>query len=315
MPVVCGHEGAGVVEQVGPGVSRVAPGDHVVLSWAPSCGACFYCLHDLPAQCETYAKPIWAGTMIDGTTRLARRAGGAPIHHFSALATFAESTVVPESCCVPVRRDVPLDVAALVGCCVATGFCAAQVRAKIERGARVAVFGCGGVGLNIIQGAALAGAARVIAVDVSAAKLAASRLFGATDTVDASSHDPVSTIRDLTGGLGADFTFEAIGAPAVMAQAIEAARRGGTIVLVGLGPRSESVPLGAGTFTRADKVLTSAYYGGCVPARDFPRILDLYVDGRLRLDELVTRRRPLDEINEAFADMISGEAIRTVITF
>jgi S-(hydroxymethyl)glutathione dehydrogenase/alcohol dehydrogenase len=313
MPVVCGHEGAGVVEQVGTGVTRVTPGDHVVLSWAPACGACFYCAHGLPAQCDTYLDPIWAGTMLDGTTRLGGTAG--PIHHFSALATFAERTVVPESCCVPVRRDVPLEVAALVGCCVATGFCAARTRAKVQAGSRAAVFGCGGVGLNIIQGAALAGASRVIAVDVSAAKLRAARRFGATEAVDASREDPVAAVRRLTEGLGADYTFEAIGEPAVMAQAIAAARRGGTIVLVGLGPRAGMLPLGAGTFTREDKVLTSAYYGGCVPERDFPRILGLYAAGGLNLDDLITRRRPLEEINEAFADLISGEVIRTVITF
>jgi S-(hydroxymethyl)glutathione dehydrogenase/alcohol dehydrogenase len=313
MPVVCGHEGAGVVTAVGPGVTHVKPADHVVLSWAPSCGSCFYCRAGLPAQCEAFIKAVWDGTMIDGTTRL--KLDGRPLHHYCLLASFAEQAVVPASCCVPIRKDVPLAVAALVGCAVATGVGAALYRAKVAPGASVVVFGCGGVGVNIVQGCLLSGAERIIAVDRNPARLAMARDLGATDVVDASGRDPVEMVRQLTGGRGADYAFEAIGNPATMGQAIEAARRGGTIVLVGLGGHAESIHLGAGTFTRSDKLLTSAYYGGCVPQLDMPKLIDLYVEGRLKLDELIGRRRPLSEINEAFADLATGDVIRTLIVF
>lgn len=313
LPVVCGHEGAGRVEAIGPGVTRVRPGEPVVMIWAPSCGRCFYCQEGLPAQCEASHAPIWNGTMLDGTPRLSR--DGAPIYHYCALASFAEAAVVPEGSCLPIRGDVPLEAAALVGCAVTTGVGAALFRARVAPGSRVAVFGCGGVGMNIVQGAALCGAARVIAVDVSAAKLETARRFGATDTVDARREDPVAAVRALTSGRGADYAFEAIGRPEVMAQAIESARRGGTIVLVGLGGHDETLALGAGSFTRSDKVVAGAYYGLCRPDRDMPAILDLWAAGRLKLSELISRRRPLDEINEAFDDMLAGDVVRTVIVF
>ena len=313
LPVVCGHEGAGVVTAVGPDVTHVKPSDHVVLSWAPSCGSCFYCRGGLPAQCEAFIKAVWDGTMLDGTTRLSL--DGRALHHYCLLASFAEQTVVPASCCVPIRKDVPLTVAALVGCAVATGVGAALFRAKVAPGSSVAVFGCGGVGVNIVQGCLLSGATRIIAVDKNRARLGIARQLGATDVVDASAQDPVELVRQMTDGRGADYTFEAIGSPATMTQAIEAARRGGTIVLVGLGGHAESLALGAGSFTRSDKVLTSAYYGGCDPQRDMPKLIDLYMEGRLKLDELIGRRRPLSEINEAFADLAAGDVIRTLITF
>lgn len=314
MPVVCGHEGAGRVEAIGEGVTRLSLGDHVVLSWAPSCGSCFYCRCGLPAQCDTFIKAVWDGTMLDGTTRL-ENGKGRRIHHYASLACFAEATVVPESCCVAIRKDLPLQSAALVGCSVATGVGAALFRAKVERGSRVALFGCGGVGINIAQGCALAGASRIIAIDRNRARLDLARRFGATDLVDPSEREPVAAVREMTEGRGADYSFEAIGDRATMTQAIDAARRGGTIVLVGLGGQGESVTLDAGSFTRTDKLLTSAYYGGCDPQHDFPALLDLYREGRLKLDELIGRRRPLDEINEAFSDLATGEVIRTLIVF
>jgi len=318
MPVVCGHEGSGVVETVGDGVTRVAPGDHVVLSWAPACGSCFFCTHGLPAQCDTYIEPVWNGTLIDGTTRLSMDSGSGgptPVYHYTALASFAEATVVPESCCVRIPPDVPLEAAALVGCCVATGVGAVLNRARVQRDETVAVFGCGGVGISIIQGAVLSGAARVIGVDRSAARLDLAPRFGATDVIDASASDPVEEIRAMTEGRGADVTFEAIGRTDVMTQALEAARRGGRVVLVGLGAEKEHLRLGAGSFTRSDKLLMGAYYGGCDPARDMPRLLDLYRAGRLKLDEMVGRRRPIEEINEAFADLETGGILRTLIVF
>ncbi len=313
MPVVCGHEGAGVVERAGPGVTGLKEGDHVILSWAPQCGDCFYCRHDLPAQCEAFLEPIWNGTMRDGTTRLSLR--GQAVYHYAALASFAERAVVDESCCVPIAADVPLDVAALIGCAVATGVGAAIFRAQVREGSSAAVFGCGGVGMSIVCGAVLRGAGDVIAVDRSEAKLELARRLGATRTINAAREDPVEAIRAATGGRGADYTFEAIGSVPVMQQAVAAARRGGMIVLVGLGPHTETLALGAGEFTRSDKLLTSAYYGGCDSRRDMPQLVELYKQGKLPLEAMVTRRRPLDEINAAFAEMLAGDTLRTVITF
>lgn len=316
MPVVCGHEGAGVVEEVGGGVTRVRPGDHVVLSWAPTCGSCFFCTHGLPAQCEAFLAPLWAGTMMDGTTRLSLPGrGGARLHHYCALATFAEKAVVPASCCVPIRRDVPLASAALVGCAVATGVGAALFRARVQAGSSVVVYGCGGVGMNVVQGAAIARAATIVAVDPGASKREQALRLGATHAIDPAADDPVASVRTLTGGRGADYAFEAVGRPTIMGQAIASARRGGTIVLVGLGGRDEPLAVSSGDFTRSDKVLTSAYYGGCDPARDMPRLIDWYAEGRLKLDELIGRRRPLEQINEAFDDMMAGDVIRTIIAF
>ncbi len=313
LPVVCGHEGSGVVEEVGDGVTRVRAGDHVVLSWAPVCGSCFYCTHELPAQCEAFLDAVWNGTMKDGATRLSAR--GERIHHYAALASFAERCVVAESCCVPIPKEAPLETAALLGCAVATGVGAVLQRARPAPGSSVAVFGCGGVGMNIVQGAALAEAAPIIAVDLNPRRLDLALRLGATRTVNPLDQDPVAAVRALTGGRGADVTFEALGRPEVMHQAIEASRRGGTTVLVGLGGHDEEIRLGAGSFTRSDRVLTSAYYGGIDPARDIPRMMDLARQGRLHLEPLVGRRRPLEEINEAIEDLRRGDVLRTLISF
>ncbi|HBY99137.1 MAG: Zn-dependent alcohol dehydrogenase [Ardenticatenaceae bacterium] len=313
LPVVAGHEGAGVVEAVGPGVTRVRPGDHVVLSWVPTCGECFYCQHGLPAQCEATIAPLWAGTLLDGTTRLSKN--GQTIYHFSGLGTFAEYAVVPQLSCVPIRRDVPLTVAALVGCAVTTGIGAALNTAQIRPGSSVVVFGCGGVGLNIIQGAALAGATTIIAVDVVPAKMDLARQFGATHMVNSREVDAQRAIEELTAGRGADYALEASGVPAVQRLAYDAIRRGGTVTYVGIGPHDAVVPLPAGRLPREDKTLKGSYYGGANPQRDMPMILDLYAAGRLKLDELISRRYPLAAINEAFAAMLSGEVARGVIIF
>jgi len=311
MPVVCGHEGAGVIVQRGAGVTRLSDGDHVVFSWAPCCRECFYCARGLPAQCETMASTIWAGTMPDGSPRLSL--DGRPVFHYCSLALFAEEAVVPESSCVPIGRDIPLDVAAVAGCAGTTGAGAVFHRSRPERGESIAIFGCGGVGMCAVAAAASAGAEPVIAVDIGRDRLELAREFGATAVVDASREDPVAAIRTLTGGRGADHSVEAIGNPAVMRSAIEAARPGGTVVLVGLEPQSEPIVLPPGGFTRSDKTIRSAYYGGCDPALEIPRLLDLHRRGRFPIDRLVTRRRPLSEINEAFDEMLAGRALRTVL--
>ncbi|MDR3689466.1 MAG: Zn-dependent alcohol dehydrogenase [Fimbriimonas sp.] len=312
MPVVPGHEGAGIVEAVGEGVSRVATGDHVALNWAPSCGHCFYCLNDRHSLCSAYLAPIWAGTMMDGTTRLSLN--GQPVYHFSALACFADRAVVPEPCCVPLPKAVPLEVAALIGCAVTTGVGAVLNTAKVTAGSRVAVFGVGGVGLSIVMGAKLAGAKQIIAVDRSEAKLETAYAFGATDGVR-SDNAVVETIREMTEGRGADYVFEAVGIPAVQEMCLEATRPGGSIVFAGIAPMGSSTNLPGAVLTRQEKTVMGSYYGTADPARDFPRFADLYLDGKLDLDRLVTRRYRLEEINDAYADMLAGSVSRGVVVF
>lgn len=312
MPVVCGHEGAGVVESVGPGVTRVRPGDHVVLSWTPDCGQCFYCLRGQPNLCETYTAPIWAGTMLDGTTRLHH--GDDPIYAYCGLATFADHVVVPQQSCIRIRPDVPLKAASLVGCAVATGVGAAMYTAGVRPGESVVVLGCGGVGLNILQGAALCGAGTIIAVDVNAAKMDLARVFGATHTL-LSGDDVLAHIHDLTGGRGADHSFEAVGIPALQELALAAARPGGMVVLAGLSPMGTSTNLPGAVLTRTEKTVKGSYYGSVNPARDFPLLLDLYMAGRLKLDELVSQEYALADINAAFDTMLAGHVARGIIVF
>ncbi|MBL8164630.1 MAG: Zn-dependent alcohol dehydrogenase [Anaerolineae bacterium] len=312
MPVVPGHEGAGVVESVGAGVTRVKPGDHVTLNWAPDCGECFYCLRGKPNLCETYVAPIWAGTMLDGTTRL--RWNGQTVYHFSGLASFAEYAVVPQESCVPIRKDVPLEIAALVGCAVATGVGAVIYTAGVRSGESVVVFGCGGVGLSIVQGALLAGAEKIIAVDTNPAKMEIARQFGATHAL-LSSSSTLDEIRALTGGRGAEHAFEAVGIPALQELAFQAIRPGGTLTLAGLSAMGTGTNLPGAVITRQEKVIKGSYYGTVNASRDFPMLLDLYAAGKLKLDQLISRRYPLNQINEAYQEMLSGSLARGVIVF
>lgn len=312
MPVVCGHEGAGIVEAVGEGVTRVKPGDHVTLSWTPDCGHCFYCMRGQPNLCETYTEPIWAGTMLDGTTRL--HENGSPVYAYCGLATFAEYVVVPEQSCIPIRSEFSLEVAALVGCAVATGVGAALYTAHVKPGESVVVIGCGGVGLNIVQGAALCGASRIIAIDTNETKMALAREFGATDTLLAGG-DTVAQVRALTGGRGADYAFEAVGVPALQEQALSLVRPGGMVVLAGLSPMGTGTNLPGAVITRTETTIKGSYYGSVHPQRDFPLILDMYGAGRLKLDQLISRTYRLDQINEAFETMMRGEIARGIIVF
>jgi S-(hydroxymethyl)glutathione dehydrogenase/alcohol dehydrogenase len=313
LPAVLGHEGAGVVEEVGPGVSHLSPGDRVVLSWVTRCGACFYCRRGQPNLCEVGEAINARHRMPDGTSRV--HSEGADLQVFSVLGTMAERAVVPAGSAVKLPDDAPLETAALVGCAVMTGVGAVFNTAGVPPGSTVAVFGAGGIGLNVIQGAAIAGASRIIAVDVSAAKLAFAATFGATDGVDASSADPVAAVKDLTSGRGADFTFEAIGGKQSIEQAYAAARRGGTCVVVGIGPRTESISLSTFFLPIEGKRLLGSWYGGADVVRDFPRLLDLHRAGRLKLDELVTRRYRLDEVAQAFGDLAAGRNGRGLIVF
>lgn len=312
MPCVCGHEGAGVVEAVGAGVTRVREGDHVVLSWAPDCGHCFYCQHGKPNLCDTFTDPIWAGVMLDGTPRLHWK--GQPVYHYCGLATFAPYAVVPQESCIPIPADVPLNVASLVGCGVATGVGAAIYTAGVRPGESVVVYGCGGVGLNILQGAALCGASTIIAVDTNPVKMALARDFDATHTLMAGANT-LHAIRELTGGRGADHVFEAVGLPAIQEAALEAVRPGGTLTLVGLSPMGSGTNLPGAIITRQEKVIKGSYYGSVSPRRDFPLLIDLYQAGKLRLDRLISKEYPLEQINAAYDAMLSGEVARGVIVF
>ena len=312
MPVVAGHEGAGVVEAVGAGVTSVSPGDHVVLNWAPACGNCFYCLRQKPNLCQTYVGPIWAGTMLDGTTRLSLN--GRPVYHFCVLASFATHAVVPVQSCVAIRKDVALPVAALVGCAVATGVGAAMYTSAVRSGDSVVVFGCGGVGLCILQGARLCGAQTIIAIDKSQEKLDMARRFGATHAF-CSGSEAISSIRDATGGRGADHAFEAVGLPALQEAALEAARPGGTVTLAGLSPMGSATNLPGALIVRQEKTVKGCYYGSVNPQRDFPLLLDMYKAGRLDLDQLISKRYTLSQINDAYAEMLAGRIARGLIMF
>jgi Zn-dependent alcohol dehydrogenase len=311
-PTVLGHEGAGVVEAVGPGVTRVRVGDHVALSWTPSCGECSECLRDLPQLCSTAWPALAEGTLLDGTTRLSR--DGEPVWHYSFISSFADACVLPERSCVPIPADVPFDVAGLVGCAVTTGVGAVWRTAHVQPGDRVAVFGCGGVGLSAVLGAVAAGAGAIVAVDTAASKLDAARELGATEgvawagTADATAQ----AVVDASGG-GVDYAIEATGRTEAMLAAFLSTRPHGAAVLIGI-PRADAVlPLPALSIPRMERRVLGSIYGSSRPERDFPLTLDLYRRGRLPLDRLVTHRLPLDDVGSAFDLLRSGDAIRVVL--
>ncbi len=309
-PAVLGHEGSAVVEEVGEGVTRVAPGDHVILAFAPFCGHCRSCLSGRPNVCDTHMAT--GPNMFDGTRRL--HLNGQRLAHMGKVACFAEESVVPETGCVKIDPSFPLPQAALIGCSVTTGVGSVLFNAKIEPGSTVAVIGCGGVGLNVVQGARLAGANRIIAVDVNDAALEFAGKFGATDTVNASEGDPVKAIRDLTGG-GADYAFEAFGSSETVTQTFDAVRKGGTAVIVGLAAVGDVAGIDPVQLVRMEKTLKGSYYGTSRPAFDFYRMADLYRSGQLDVDGLITRSYSLDQINEAYEELDRGAVGRGVITF
>ena len=311
-PAVLGHEGAGVVEQIGERVSRVAVGDHVALSWAPWCGECEECLRNLPQLCSTVWPAMGTGGLMDGTPRLSR--AGEPVFHYSFLSTFAEACVVPERSCVPIAEDVPFDVAALVGCAVSTGVGAVWRTAQVKPGDRVAVVGCGGVGLSALMAAVVAGAEPVIAVDAALQKLDVARSFGATDAAlwAGSPEETAELVREMSSG-GVDYAIEATGRPEAMLAAFLSTRVRGAAVLIGI-PRADAVlAVPATTIPRMERRVLGSIYGSSKPERDFPLTLDLYRRGRLPLDRLVSHRLPLDEVERGFELMHSGDALRVVL--
>jgi len=313
LPCVLGHEGAGVVEKIGEGVTHLVPGDKVVLSWVTPCGVCFYCQQGKPHLCDLGEQINHTNRMPDGTTRAHQ--GEVDLNVFSALGTMAELAVVPARAAVKLPADAPVDRCALLGCAVMTGVGAVLNTARVPPGSRVAVFGAGGVGLNAIQGAAIVGAERIIAVDTVAKKLEIARQLGATDVVDASAADPVDAIRQLTHGRGADYAFEAIGRKETIEQAYASTRKGGTCVVIGLGSVKESISLNVMMLPLLEKRLLGSWYGSANVHLDIPRLFDLYREGKLKLDELVTKTYSLGEVNQAFLDMLSGLNARGLITF
>ena len=309
-PAVLGHEGAGVVEAVGPGV-KLRVGTHVALSWLPACGRCEECSRHLPHLCSEVWAAMAHGGLLDGTPRLSR--DGRPVYHYSLLSTFAERTVVPERSCVEIPEDVPFDVAGLVGCAVTTGIGAVWHTAAVHAGDRVAVFGCGGVGLSAVMGAVAAGADPVVAVDTAPAKLEKALTFGATHTVDWSGPDETAErVRETSGG-GVDAAVEATGRPEAARAAFLSTRARGAAVLVGIPRADAEVSLPALSIPRLERRVLGSIYGSCRPDRDFATILALYRRGRLPLDRLVSHRLPLEAVGEAFSLMTSGAALRVVL--
>jgi len=313
LPVVIGHEGAGVVEAVGDGVTAFKKGDHVIMVWRAPCGDCFYCLRGKPILCDAGTKIRFTGRLMDGTSRFSRR--GEEIKHFAGVSSFAEYTVIPQQGLVSIRKDVPLETAALVGCAVMTGVGAAINTARVEPGSTVVVFGSGGVGLNVIQGAALAGAEKVIAVDLLDNKLAYAKQFGATHTINNKDGEAVAEIKELTGGIGADYAFDAIGHVKVLEQGLECIRKAGTLVCVGMPNHQAHFAFTVFPFILAEKRILSSIYGSANPVIDFPRLLNLYVAGKLKLDELVSRTYAIGEVNEAFRALAAGEVARSIVKF
>ncbi len=304
LPTVLGHEAAGVVEAVGSEVRHFRPGDHVISCLSVFCGHCEYCTTGRPFSCQN--------------PEVSRAEGEEPrlgngVGQFYNLSAFAEMMLVHEHALVKIRNDMPFDRAALIGCGVTTGFGAVVNTAKIEVGSTVAVIGCGGVGLSAINGAAIAGAGRIIAVDVKGTKLNLARHFGATDVVNAAETDPVEAVREMTGG-GVEYSFEALGLKQTSEQAFRMLRVSGMATVIGMVPEGEMLEI-HGADLLDDKVLRGSNMGSNHFRVDMPRYVDFYLDGKLKLDDMISRRISLEEINEGFDDMKAGEVARSVIVF
>lgn len=306
-PMVLGHESAGIVEQVGSRVEYVKPGDHVITCLSVFCGHCDMCITGQMYLCDK--ADVRRGEQDE--PRLANDAG--PVHQFADLSSFAEQMLIHENALVKVREDMPLDRAALIGCGVTTGVGAVIHTAEVEPGSTVAVIGCGGVGLSCVNGAALAGAGRIIAIDTVESKLEMARTFGATDTVNASENDPVEAVRELTGG-GVENSFEAIGLKATTEQAFNMVRRGGTATIIGMIPVGVNIELTGTSFLQGKRIQGSVM-GSNRFRVDMPRYVDFYLQGKLHLDEMVSKRISLAQINEGFEDMRAGKVARSVIVF
>lgn len=306
-PTILGHESAGIVEQVGSEVTYVQPGDHVITCLSVFCGHCEFCTTGRPFCCLNSE----TARSEDQAPRLSQN--GETIHQFYSLSSFAEQMLIHEHALVKIRRDMPLDRAALIGCAVTTGFGAVIHTADIEVGSTVAVIGCGGVGMSAINGAAIAGAGRIIAIDVLESKLDAAMHFGATDVVNASKSDPVEAIIDLTNG-GVEYSFEALGKTETSEQAFRMLRRSGVATIIGMVPEGQMMEIEAAELIN-DKRLQGSNMGSNRFRVDMPRYVDFYLNGQLLLDDMISQRLPLEKVNQAFEEMKLGEVTRSVIVF
>lgn len=309
LPVVMGHESAGVVEAVGSEVRYVQPGDHVITCLSQFCGHCEYCLSGRPALCANKDTELMRSD--DDTPRLSK--DGEKVHQFTRLGGFAEMMLVHEHAVVKIREEMPLDTAALIGCAVTTGLGAVFRTARVEPGQEVAVIGCGGIGLSAIQGARIAGANKIVAIDLHESKLETAKQVGATHTVNSGEVDPVVAIREITSG-GVDHAFEAVGLKIAAEQCWRMLRTGGTATVIGMIPVGQKVEI-HGPDLLMEKKLQGSNMGSNQFRTDMPRFIDMYLDGRLLLDELVTASMPLEEINEGYERMKRGEVARQVIAF
>ena len=312
-PMVLGHEGAGVIVAVGAEVHDLAVDDHVILSWTPSCQRCEFCVSGHPVLCQLANETAYQHVFFDGKPRLSD--GEIDVKSFLAVGSFGDHAMVPASAAIKIRKDAPLAQAALVGCAVTTGIGAVINTAKVEPGSTVLVVGCGGVGLNVVQGAKLAGAKQIIVADVSAEKLALGQQFGATHTVNSRERDLLEAVRELTGGRGVDYAFEAIGLPFTIEACYEAIRRGGTAVVVGQVADGVKISIDPFVMSDQEKKLIGSNYGSSRQSIDFPNIIDLYMEGKVDLDSMITDRITLDGVNAAFEQMRRGSGIRTVIEY
>jgi S-(hydroxymethyl)glutathione dehydrogenase/alcohol dehydrogenase len=314
LPVILGHEGAGIVEEVGPGVTRFEPGDHVAMSFIPSCGHCKWCVTGHSNICDL-GQYIMQGPLLDGTCRF-HNASGQDLGQMLLLGTFAEHTVVPEASVVKIEKNYPLDKAALVSCGVTTGISAVTQRAKVPAGSTVLVLGIGGVGMNVVQAAAASGARMVIAADQFDHKLEWAKQFGATHTINVKKEDLVTKAQELTWGEGVNYAFEVIGTAETIGQAFDATSKGGTTVVVGVSPMSHTqIPVNAFILSAFEKGLLGTIFGSANPQADIPKVLQMYEAGKIKLDELITRTYKLEDVNEAYSDMLEGKNIRGVVMF
>jgi S-(hydroxymethyl)glutathione dehydrogenase/alcohol dehydrogenase len=311
VPLVMGHEGSGVIIELGEGVTGLKEGDHVILSWVAPCGKCRYCLVGKEARCQVAATIVAPGGVLqDGTSRLRRN--GQILHHYLGVSSFADEAIVPALGAIKVREDAPIDTLAIVGCAVATGVGSVTNTAQVERGSTVVVIGCGGVGLSVVQGARLAGADQIIAIDLLDEKINLARLLGATNGINVTGSDPVELVRELLPD-GADYVFDAIGMTRTTEQAIEMLGLGGAAVVVGLPPTGARASFEPLVLAEADQKILGSNYGSVRAHIDLPKLVDRYMNGELLLDEMISGRRPLSEAVQALDDLQSGKALRTLL--
>lgn len=312
-PAILGHEGAGIVREVGAGVTGLKPGDHVIPLYTPECRECDYCLHPKTNLCQAIRSTQGQGLMPDGTSRFSFQ--GKPLLHYMGCSTFANFTVLPEIALAKVRQDAPFDKICYIGCGVTTGVGAVVFDAKVEAGSNVVVFGLGGIGLNVIQGAKMVGANKIIGIDLNESKVDVAKAFGMTDFINPSkTEDLIEAISDLTNG-GADYSFECIGNVNTMRQALECCHKGwGESIIIGVAGAGQEIS------TRPFQLVTGrvwrgSAFGGARGRTDVPKIVDWYMDGKLNIDDLITHKMPLTDINKAFDLMHAGESIRSVVEY